>query len=104
MHKIKINILAIIGMMVAIGTVAFTPAPELSVESAWFPVESDGVTILPTALQEAPEICSEEEGQYCALKLNTAQATSFPQTVQQAEAMHANNELIIEARAYKEAE
>lgn len=35
---------------------------------------------------------------------HTAQATSFPQTVQQAEAMHANNELIIEARAYKEAE
>lgn len=103
MKNIRINLLAIIGMMVAIGTVAFT-APKSSNLSAWFAVEEDGVTIIPISLSEAPEICSEAEGQYCALKLNTENATSFPETVPQAEAMHANNELVIDERAYKELE
>lgn len=103
MKNIRINFLAIIGMMVAIGTVAFT-APKSANSSGWFAVENDGVTINPIALSEAPEICTEEEGQYCALKLNTDGATSFPETVSQAETMHANNELVIDARAYKELE
>lgn len=52
MKKIKINLLAIIGMMVAVGTVAFK-APKENLELVWFDV-SNGIIQVDAEIEEGP--------------------------------------------------
>lgn len=42
MKKVKINLLAIIGMMVAVGTLAFTAPKENLATTHWFEVDQNG--------------------------------------------------------------
>jgi|SRR5690606_13201304 len=82
MKKIKVNLLAIIGMMVAVATVAFTAPKESSLDDyVWYEVNSDG-TIKQTPDSALPDLCPEDnDTDYCAIMLE--ESVTPPLTIQQ---------------------
>ena len=75
MKKYKFNLLAIFGMMVAVGTVAFTAPSERMVADNWYEVTAEGTLI---SMDEFPLNCNLPSGEECALQLNQAVPEDTP--------------------------
>lgn len=74
MKKVKINLLAIIGMMVAVGTLAFTAPKEKNLATSWYLIEIvNGTETLTTESTSVPSaICpsTQDHDELCAVEVD----------------------------------
>jgi len=100
MKQVKLNLMAIIGMMVAVGTVTFTKASTLALQ--WYEViphptnqlydEIGPVTSNPTQGGNCAEVADPVR---CAIQLDLSNASQIPETVEEAE----NDRLVLVGRS-----
>lgn len=73
MKKVKFNLLAIVGIMVAIGTFAFTQPVKLA--ENWYEITNQGLLI---SMEDFPLGCDKPSGEECAIQLYEPVAENTP--------------------------
>lgn len=79
MKKLKINLLAIIGLMVAVGTLAFTAPKENLATTHWFEIDGNGVisteSTSPTTLDANDCLVAPSSEDPCAVGFDESDLT-----------------------------
>lgn len=109
MKKIKVNLLAIIGMMVAVATVAFT-APKSNAPQ-WYEVIVDAqfpdneslqvITGTTSAPSPSDDCQTDITGRICKVQLDLHSTSTVPANMEEARQAAADEDLSIEAEANK---
>lgn|GEM_PF-4676894 len=81
LRQAKINMMVIIGMMVAMGTVAFTAPEKKFAQDYYFPVDSSGEigSLLGHSEGDLGEDCLDGENENCAIRLDEADVNTATQ-------------------------